>query len=246
MSKPMIWSSPAIAAVRAAPTMPPAGPGQDRVLALEAGGVGQAAVRLHEIEPHAGKLGGDLIDIAAQDRREIGIDHGGVAARDQPQQRADRMAGGDLREAGLAREFGQAAFMLGIFPGVHQHDGAGADARRRARRRRPARAACFVQWLDLLAIDADAAGDLDDLARTASSADVIARSNSRGRAWLPMRSASAKPRLTTSRVRSPLRSSSALVATVVPIFTASTTPGGIGASSGTPSTVLMPAIAASR
>ena len=54
---------------------------------------------------------------------------------------------------------------------------------------------------------------------------VIARSNSRGRAWLPMRSASAKPRLTTSSVRSPLRSSSALVATVVPIFTASTTPG---------------------
>ena len=75
---------------------------------------------------------------------------------------------------------------------------------------------------------------------------VIARSNSRGRAWLPMRSASAKPWLTTSRVRSPLRSSSALVATVVPILTHSTVPGGIGASSASPSTVLMPAIAASR
>ena len=37
-----------------------------------------------------------------------------------------------------------------------------------------------------------------------------------------------------------------VVATVVPIFTASTTPAGIGASSGTPSTVLIPAIAASR
>ena len=36
-----------------------------------------------------------------------------------------------------------------------------------------------------------------------------------------MRSASAKPRVMTSAVRSPLRSSSALVATVVPIFTAS-------------------------
>ena len=62
----------------------------------------------------------------------------------------------------------------------------------------------------------------------------MARSNSRGRAWLPMRSASAKPRLTTSSVRSPLRSSSALVATVVPILTASIGPGGIGASSGMP------------
>ena len=75
---------------------------------------------------------------------------------------------------------------------------------------------------------------------------VIARSNSRGRAWLPMRSASAKPRLTISSTRSPLRSSSALVATVVPIFTASISPGGIGWSSGTPSTDLMPASAASR
>ena len=59
---------------------------------------------------------------------------------------------------------------------------------------------------------------------------MTSRSNSRGRAWLPIRSTSAKPRLTSSSVRSPLRSSSALVATVVPIFTASTTPGGIGAS----------------
>ena len=107
--------------------------GQDRVLALEPGGVGQAAIRLHEIEPHAAKLGRYLLDVAAQDRREVGVDNGGVAARDQPQQRADCMAGGDLRETGLPREFRQAPFMIGIFPGVHQDDGAGADARRRAR-----------------------------------------------------------------------------------------------------------------
>ena len=75
---------------------------------------------------------------------------------------------------------------------------------------------------------------------------VTLRSNRRGRAWLPMRSRSPKPRLTTSRVRSPLRSSRALVATVVPIFTWSISPGGIGASAATPSTCLMPAMAASR
>jgi hypothetical protein len=40
-----------------------------------------------------------------------------------------------------------------------------------------------------------------------------------------MRSASRKPRVVTSSVRSPLRSSSALVATVVPIFTQSTCAG---------------------
>ena len=65
------------------------GTGQDRVLALKAGGVRQSAVRLHEVQPHAGKFRRHLIDVAAQDRREIRIDHRGVAARDQPQQRAD-------------------------------------------------------------------------------------------------------------------------------------------------------------
>ena len=45
-----------------------------------------------------------------------------------------------------------------------------------------------------------------------------------------MRSASRKPRVVTSSVGSPLRSSSALVATVVPIFTHSTCVGVIGSS----------------
>ena len=43
-----------------------------------------------------------------------------------------------------------------------------------------------------------------------------------------MRSESANPRVVTNTVRSPLRSSSALVATVVPIFTASMAPSGSG------------------
>ena len=53
-----------------------------------------------------------------------------------------------------------------------------------------------------------------------------------------MRRASRKPRLTTSRVRSPLRSRRALVATVVPILTLSTpstaAPGGMPRSSRMP------------
>ena len=44
-----------------------------------------------------------------------------------------------------------------------------------------------------------------------------------------MRSASAKPRVVTKRVRSPLRSSSALVATVVPMRTTSMSSAGSGA-----------------
>ena len=101
MSKPMMRSSPAMAAVRAAPTMPPAGPDRMASLPWKRLRLGQPAVRLHEIQPHALQLGRHLIDIAAQDGREIGVHHRGVAARHQAQQRADRMAGGDLGEPGL-------------------------------------------------------------------------------------------------------------------------------------------------
>src|SRR6478672_1603397 len=60
-----------------------------------------------------------------------------------------------------------------------------------------------------------------------------------------MREASAKPRVVTSTVGSPLRSSRALVATVVPILTAAMSATGIGSPSRTPSTARIPAIAAS-
>src|SRR3546814_1822502 len=63
--------------------------------------LGQAAVRLHEHEARAGllirvQLPAHLVDVAAQDRREIGVDHGGVAAAHQLHQRADLVAGRDL------------------------------------------------------------------------------------------------------------------------------------------------------
>ena len=64
---------------------------QDRILALEAPRVGEPAVRLHERASRAVAAArrATAIDIAAQDRREIGVDHGGVAAADQLHQRAD-------------------------------------------------------------------------------------------------------------------------------------------------------------
>ena len=81
--------------------------GQDRVLAAEGGGVGEPAVRLHEEQPAAVaafRPADDLVDIAAQHRREIGVDHAGVAAADQLDQRLDLVAGRDLGEADLARQ----------------------------------------------------------------------------------------------------------------------------------------------
>ncbi len=52
--------------------------------------------------------------------------------------------------------------MIGVFPGVHQHDGAGGDALAARSRERLARG-MFVQRLEFLAVHADAAGDLHHL-----------------------------------------------------------------------------------
>ena len=61
--------------------------------------IGQPARRLHEEQLHARHLAGHLLDVAAQDRRQVGIDHRGVAAADQLHQRADLVRHADLREA---------------------------------------------------------------------------------------------------------------------------------------------------
>jgi hypothetical protein len=76
---------------------------QDRVLALERMGIGQPARRLHEEQLHARHLARHLLHVAAQDGREVGIDHRGVAPADELHHRAGLvMRGADLREADLA------------------------------------------------------------------------------------------------------------------------------------------------
>src|SRR3546814_8921949 len=58
--------------------------GEDRVLALEGGRVGKATVRLHEEEARAlSERPHDAVNVVAQHRREIGVDHAGIAASDQ-------------------------------------------------------------------------------------------------------------------------------------------------------------------
>jgi hypothetical protein len=70
------------------------------------------------------------------------------------------MAGRDLGEAGRARQGGQAALVLRKLPRMHQHDGAGADARR-TRLGKGSGGAGFIERFDLTAVDADAAANLD-------------------------------------------------------------------------------------
>ena len=81
--------------------------------------------------PHKGggiEIARDLRHVAAQDRREIAVDHRGVAAADKLDQRRDFVAGGDLLEAELARQRGDVLFVVAVAVGVHQHDGDGVDA----------------------------------------------------------------------------------------------------------------------
>ena len=92
MSKPMILSKPPIAAVRTAPTMPPAGPDRIASLPWKRRASTRPPFDCMNKQAHAAELGRHPVDIAAQDRRQIGVDHGGVAAADQLHQRAHLVA----------------------------------------------------------------------------------------------------------------------------------------------------------
>ena len=95
---------------------------QNRVLALEGVGIGQAAAGLHEEQLHARHLASHLLHIAAQDGRQVGIDHRGVAAADELHHRAGFMRGADLGEAHLAGQPGRRLFMGGVAVAMHEHN----------------------------------------------------------------------------------------------------------------------------
>ena len=105
-------------------------PAQDGVFALKRMCIGQPARRLHEIQLHARHLGSHLFNIAPQNGRQVGIDHGGVAPADELHHRAGFMRGADLRETG---GFGQPArrfFVRREAVTVHEHNGHAAQTLR--------------------------------------------------------------------------------------------------------------------
>ena len=166
-----------MAAVRAAPTMPPAGPLRIASLPWKLPGLRQPAGGLHEEQPDwllAGRwtrrafgalrsdgaqLARHLLHVAAQDGREIGVHHRRVAARHDARQRRRLVRERDLGEARLARQLADALLVRRVRPGVHQHDGDGADARRMRLPQRRA-GAVLVQRLDLRPVRGDAPADL--------------------------------------------------------------------------------------
>ena len=108
-------------------------PREDSVLAAEQLGGRQPARRHHEHELRplirlpAVQFFRHLRHVAAQDRRQIAVDHGGVAAPDELDQRRDFVAGGNLLEAHFACQRGEALFVAAVAIGMHQHHGDRAD-----------------------------------------------------------------------------------------------------------------------
>ncbi len=112
-------------------------------------------------KPIAEQLGLDLLDIAPQQGRQIGVDHRGVAATDELDQRAGLVAGRDLAETDVSGQRLDALFVFGIAIAVQAEDGNRADAV--AVGLLQARPQIIeVERGDQPAIGADALGDLFD------------------------------------------------------------------------------------
>ena len=135
--------------------------GQDGVLALEVVGVGQAAAGLHEEQRHTRHLGRHLVDIAPQDGREVGVDHGGVAPAHELHHGAGLVRGADLGEAGLPGQPGRCLFMRRMPVTVHEHDGHAAQAGIEGRPQ-PLAQVGFVQRLQHAAVGSQTFLGFDD------------------------------------------------------------------------------------
>ena len=106
---------------------------ENRVLAPERPGVGEAAVGLHEHEAGpAVRVPEDVrrhaVDVAPEDGRKVRVDHGGVAPRHQLHQGADLVAERNLGEADVARDVADGALVVGMAVAVDQRHRDGTEA----------------------------------------------------------------------------------------------------------------------
>jgi hypothetical protein len=160
------------------------GAGQNRVLAGEQAGGGESARRHHEHHARAGSLdverARDAGDVARENRREVRVDDGSVAAADELDQRRDLVADRNLREAHFAGESGDAALVLRVTIGVHEDDRQRVEAAPARRLEIAPHGVEIGRALDH-AIGQHALVDLDDVAVELFGLDDVARENLRPR-----------------------------------------------------------------
>ena len=102
--------------------------------------------------------------MTAQERREVGVDRGGLGAREQPSFVRDLVRRGDVLEAHFSRERCERALHLGMAGGVDQRDRHRPVSARALRRERCARRG-EVERLDLGSVGTDAPAHLEHRAR---------------------------------------------------------------------------------
>ncbi len=101
---------------------PAGGAGQHRVPALKAVGAHQAAGRGHEPQRRAVHRGLHPVDIGAQDRRQIGVRHGRLGARQEAGQGRDLATEAHVRKPGGAGQLPGAPLVRGVQVAVQETD----------------------------------------------------------------------------------------------------------------------------
>ena len=156
--------------------------GQDGILATEHRGAGKAAIGLHELEARIRRQpGGHAVDVAAENRRQIGVDQRRVAAPDQLDQRRHLVTDRNLRKSKLLRDCGEPRLVSLMLPAVDEQDCDCGDALAPKRRQSLSRG-LFVELPDHLAADSDPLVDFEDaLVELLGKENVWAKMS--GRAW---------------------------------------------------------------
>ena len=153
MSRPIALPSPLARARRPAPTAPPAGP--ERTLQAPARAASAAGATPPEDcitsgagSPPSAAASLEPAQVAAEQRREVGVDRGGRAALVLPEAGQDLVRGGDVDAGKLAPQMlGEPALMRGVEVGEEQADGDRLGAALADRLRQPRRLA-VVERLD--------------------------------------------------------------------------------------------------
>ena len=97
--------------------------GEDRVLAPEPCPIRKAPARLHEQRTIARpQRGGELVNITAQNWREVRVDQRRIPAPDQLDQWRNFVTYRDLREPSRSRQIGEPRLMCRIAIAMHQND----------------------------------------------------------------------------------------------------------------------------